>query len=72
MNEQNIETLMPGEIYEIKHRKEWVIAVFLGYENDRASGVDWRFSLWQGPNGRLRIPASSMFLAWREIPEEKR
>jgi hypothetical protein len=70
MKDQNMETLIPGEIYEIKFRKQWQIAVFLGYENDRASGVDWRFSLWQGPNGRLRIPASSMFLAWREIPEK--
>ena len=61
--------LSEGSLYVVKKDKEWIIAIFTGYEQGRARGVDWRWAVFIGPLGTFRIPASDTFLICHEIDE---
>ena len=61
--------LSDGTLYAVKKDKEWVIAMFTGYEVGRSRGVDWRWAVFIGPLGTFRIPASDTFLICHEIAE---
>ena len=61
--------LSDGTLYAVKKDKEWVIAMFTGYEVGRARGVDWRWAVFISPLGTFRIPASDTFLICHEIAE---
>jgi hypothetical protein len=61
--------LVVGKLYLVKYNKEWEIAMFTGFQNGRGYGVDWRWSVWLGPDGVFHIPASETFLTYRELPD---
>jgi hypothetical protein len=61
--------LSEGNLYVVKKDKDWIIAMFTGYEVGRARGVDWRWAVFVGPLGTFRTPASDTFLICHEIDE---
>ena len=61
--------LVEGNLYLVKRDKEWVVAMFRGYQEVRQRGMDWRLAKFLGPSGPFRIPASDTFLYCNEIPE---
>ena len=62
--------LVVGKLYLVKRDKEWIIAMFTGFEDGRGYGVDWRWAVWLGPDGIFRIPASDTFLNYRDLSED--
>jgi len=63
--------LVEGKLYLVKRDKQYVIAMFTGFEDGRHLGVDWRWSIWLGPDGIFRIPASDTFLTCAELDSEE-
>lgn len=61
--------LVEGNLYMVKRDKEWIVAMFGGFENVRQRGMDWRLAKFIGPDGTFRIPVSDTFLCCYEIPE---
>ena len=61
--------LVEGNLYLVKKDKDWIVAMFRGYQNIRQRGMDWRLAKFIGPSGLFSIPASDTSLDYREIPD---
>jgi hypothetical protein len=61
--------LVDGNLYLVKVKGEYIVAVFAGFVDGRSRGMDWRWAKFVGPDGTYHIPASDTFLYCREIPE---
>ena len=61
--------LVEGNLYLVKRDKEWIVAMFRGYQDVRQRGMDWRLAKFLGPAGLFCVPASDTFLYCSEIPE---
>ena len=64
--------LSEGSLYVVKKDKEWIIAMFTGFEQGRARGVDWRWAVFIGPLGTFRIPASHISHLSRDCRAQKK
>tara|TARA_R110001583_G_scaffold46483_3_gene145749 strand:+ start:369 stop:566 length:198 start_codon:yes stop_codon:yes gene_type:complete len=61
--------LVEGNLYLVKRDKEWIVAMFRGYQDVRQRGMDWRLAKFLGPAGLFCVPASDTYLHCNEIPE---